>query len=62
MELPKHLTDEPAEYMDDMMPWSQQYLEYEPRERERLIKYMLPPLGNEKPDIKKLRKANRGVA
>ncbi len=61
-ELPKHLTEESAEYMDDMMPWSQQYLEYEPRERERLIKYMLPPPGNEKPDIRKLRKASRGVA
>ena len=61
-ELPKHLTEEPAEYMDDMMPWAQQYLEYEPRERERLIKYMLPPPGNEKPDIRKLRKASRGVA
>ena len=27
-ELPKHLADAPAAYMDDMMPWSQRYREY----------------------------------
>jgi len=61
-ELPKHLADAPAAYMDDMMPWSQRYREYELREKDRLVQYMLAPPGNEKPDIRKLRKAGRDVA
>ena len=61
-ELPKHLADAPAAYMDDMMPWSQRYREYELSEKDRLVQYMLAPPGNEKPDIRKLRKAGRDVA
>ena len=61
-ELPKHLTEASAEYMDDMMPWSKQYQEYELREKDRLLQSMLPPPGNEKPDVRKLRKARRDVA
>ena len=61
-EMPKHLYDDPAEYIDEMMPWSERYLAYEPAEKERSIRYMSPPPGSEKPNIRELRKSRSDVA
>ena len=61
-ELTKHLYEDPAKYMDDLMPWSVKYREYETKERERQIGYMLPPPGGCRPNTRKLRKSKKDVA
>lgn len=61
-ELPKHLYEAPEKYIDDMMPWSERYRSYEPAEKEHLIRYMSPPPGTAKPDIRTLRKSRQSVA
>ena len=47
-QMPQHLYDQEAEYMPDLMPWSQRYRCYEMKEKEDLVKAQAPP-GNEKP-------------
>ena len=47
-QMPQHLYDQEAEYMPDLMPWSQRYRCYEKKEKEDLVKAQAPP-GNEKP-------------
>ena len=47
-QMPQHLYDREAEYMPDLMPWSQRYRCYEMKEKEDLVKAQAPP-GNEKP-------------
>ena len=45
-ELPLHLYQDPQEYVDDMMPWTEKYRKYETAERQRMVNCMSPPEGN----------------
>lgn len=54
-ELPKHLYQDPAGYVDGMVPWADKYREYEKSERERLANSLSPPDSDVRPRIKRLK-------
>ena len=58
-ELPKHLYQKPAEYVDAMVPWTDQYREYEKSERQRLVNSLSPPESDIRPRIKGLKSGGR---
>ena len=57
--LPKHLYQKPEDYVDAMVPWAEQYREYEISERQRLINSLPPPESDIRPRIKRLKPGGR---